>query len=134
MESIKVAGEEYEKQYFPFGGFLFIRKDMPPTKTGRLYTPPSVRESHAKWSSTGIVVRKSKFRVFEDAYEEYIWTILKRGDRIGYNTTVPFYAPSPPHYEFQGDDKEVYQTIHLKDVVGVICESEQDRISFSERF
>jgi len=134
MESVNITGKEYEKQYIPFGGFLFIAKDLASTKHGSIYIPEKVRSDHSKYTSTGVIVAKSPFKNFEDEREQYMMARLKKGDRVGFGTTVPLYSPSPPFYQFDGDDRETYITIHVKDILAVICDTHEKWIEFMERF
>ena len=134
MEAINTSGKEYERQYFPLGGFILIAKDMAASMHGKIIVPQSIRGDHSKWTSTGVVISKSLFDEFEDDREKYVFDKIKRGDRVGFGTTVPLYSPSPPFYEFEGEDKEKYVTLHVKDILCVICETEPKRIEFSERF
>lgn len=132
--SKSVTGKEYEKEYFPFGGFLFVSKDLAPKQIGKIILTEKIREDHSRFTSTGVIVSKSLFAQFEDPHETYMFQHLKRGDRVGFGTTVPLYSPSPPHYVFEGDDKERYITLHVKDVLCVICETEDKKIEYAERF
>jgi len=106
MDAVKITYEEFEKQYYPVGGFVFIKKDPEAEKGGGIWRPQSVRIEHTKWSTMGTVIRKSFFTMFEDAVEAYMHQKIEPGDRIGFSNTVPIYAPSPPYYEFEGEERE----------------------------
>jgi len=134
MNSVQISGSEYEKQYVPFGGFLLIAKDMEHQKIGSIHLTDNIRDTHSKFTTTGVVIAKSMFKRFENEYDEYIFGLIRKGDRIGYSGTVPLNSPSPPAYQFQGDDVQKYVTIHMRDVLGWICETEEKKIELAERF
>ena len=134
MEAKTVTGTEYEEQYIPLGGFLFIKKDMAPTSSGKIIIAETIREDHSKFTSMGVIISKSPFGMFDEIHDEYVFTHLSVGDRIGYSATVPLYAPSPPFYTFEGDDKEAYITIHMRDVLCVLCDTPEKKAEFLSRF
>lgn len=135
MEDRKVTGAEYEKQYIPLGGFVLIRKDMVPEKTsGGIIIAEKTRDDHSKYTSTGVIVKLSPYKNFEEDHDYYVRKHLKEGDRVGYSGTVPLWSPSPPFYKFEGDDKEVYLTIHMRDILCAICENEEKAQEFYSRF
>lgn len=135
MEDRKVTGAEYEKTYIPFGGFILVRKDVLPEKSsGGVIITETIREDHGKFTTTGVVVKKSLFTMFEDDLDLYIFNKIKIGDRVGFSGTVPLMSPSPPYYQFNGDDKETYVTIHIRDILCVICETEEETNDMKKRF
>jgi len=133
MDAIKITGAEYIKQYYCAPGLLLLIKDMPPEKTGTLIIPNSVRDSHANHVPTAIVAKIPIFKFFEDEYTENISGVIKEGDRIGYNPTAPFFSPSPLYYIFEPKERDLYITIHVKDYVNHINDTEEKRREFESR-
>lgn len=135
MEAIQVKNSQYERWYMPCGGFVLIAKDpMPEVTVGKILLTEKIKEDHSRFTCTGTVVAKSPFKRFEDEHEEYVFNRIKKGDRVGFGATVPLRAPSPPHYQFEDKDKDVYLTLHVKDILCVMCESEDKLIEYVERF
>ena len=135
-KSIKITGKEYERFYFPFGGFLLVAKDLETetTASGLIYKTEQVRDAHSKYATTGVVVAKSLFLVLETEYETYVFNSIQKGDRICFSGTVPVYSPSPPFYEFDTEDQEKYITLHCGDVLAVICDTNEKQVELVQRF
>lgn len=131
-ESRKIAPSQYEKEYIPLGGFILVDKDLLPKKIGSIVMADTVQSNHSKYSGTGTIVAMSPFAELEDAATQYLWSKLKVGDHIGFSATVPLASPCPPGYDFT--EEEGYITIHLKDVLAVIAETEEKKAEFIGRF
>lgn len=127
---------DYAEQYIPLGAWLLVEKDMLPEKIGSLYVPTRAKDTTVKHTSTGIIVQKSPFILFENTWEEYMYSALSVGDRIGFGATIPLLSPAPPTYNFEGDDTGGvrFVTLHVTDVIGVFCYTPEERSAFLERF
>lgn len=130
MEKVQLTSDDFVLQYVPGPGFLLIQKDNIGEKHGSLFVPRSALQKQAKWSSTGKIVARSPFRCNED-YDDYLMSVYRVGDRVGFSSTVPHMAPAPPYYEFVNEDNSV--VIHCADIIGIVCDTPDKYHQFLQR-
>jgi len=124
----------YKKMFIPLGGWLFVEKDTVEEKmSSGLYRPLSSMGQKLKYCMTGKIISKSPFPPNETEWHREYWEILKIGDKVGFNGTVPMLSPMPPHIEEQIKNDGRFICFHIADVLGVICETEIEQIEFMSR-
>ena len=135
IEQTIITSPQYWKQYVPGPGFLLIDKDPSPDKSGGIYIPPTAKNLATKYSATGVIRAVSPFKANDD-HDQYLSAIYREGDRVGFSATVPITSPVPPTYKFENPNREQDRSviIHVADVIGVLCETEEQKKEFLDRF
>ena len=134
--SEKKTENQFRHDYIPCGAWILVEKDSPPKQVGKILIPDRVREKTTNWTSTGLIVSKSPWKKLQDEWEDYVYPLYRVGDRIGFSATVPLMAPMPPCYIFEKEktDDARYITLHITDVLCILCETEEKRAEFLGRF
>jgi len=129
--------DEYVKEYFPMGAWALIEKDTLSEKTkGGLLLPQTAISKSVKRISTGTILQLSEFMKFETDWDRYIHSILKVGMTVGFSTDVPHFSPMPPNCEIEGqvDGDTGLITMHISDILCVICDTSKKRAEYRKSF
>jgi len=113
---------------------VLLEKEQIDEKQGSLHVPEGVRDNMKKFSATAIIRGLSPF-VCNDDHDNYLGLIYQVGDRVGVNPTTPMLSPAPPQWTFRNEDGSQDGTcmVHIADIIGVICENEEERKDFNQR-
>jgi len=127
---------KYIEGYIPFGAWVLVEKDMTSSQVGRVHVPQSYKTANIRVATTGVIIAKSPITKFETEQDEYISSVLKVGDWIGFSNQTPHISPAPPNYELERQDENDmrFVTLHISDIICVLCKSADIKKEFLGRF
>lgn|SRR3990167_198242 len=134
-ERKNITTKEYQKTVIPGPGLILIEKDGISEFYGELILTKKTIQQTLQHAATAIIVLISPFRC-ESEHDNYLCSIYRPGDRIGVNSTTPVLAPAPPYWRFQNKDgsEDGSYMLHVADILGVICETQEQIAEFHSRF
>ena len=129
-----ITSKEYQKTVIPAAGLVLIEKDGISEHYGDILLTKATVQRTLQHAATGIIAAISPFRA-ESEQDNYLCSIYKVGDRVGVNSTTPLIAPAPPYWYFKNNDdtQDGHYLIHIADLLGVICETDEEKQEFLKR-
>jgi len=130
---VKITEQEYIERNIPVGPWLTILKDYEIVEKvegsehlrvseGGIYYA-NERTNHLNFSSTGVILKKSPFEIFETPEEKAMFDLLKEGDRVGFSISAPFASPCVPYWHLEGEhlDEDKYLMLYVCDIRSVLA-------------
>jgi hypothetical protein len=86
-------------------------------------------------AATATIIQISPFKC-ESEHDNYLCSIYRVGDQVGVNASTPLISPAPPYWRFENEDgsDDGHYLIHVADLLGVICDTEEKKRDFLRRF
>src|SRR3990167_9680664 len=130
----KLTSKEFRKGYIPTKGLILIARDKIPEKVGSIIMTTSTQKSEQRYAWTGVIVGLNDFFP-EDKNEQYVYSILFNGLRIGFGNMTPKFAPCPPNTILDNPDGpyDDSYTLHCHDIMCLLPESEEQKKEILKR-
>ena len=129
-----VTSAEYARTVIPGPGLVLIEKDGISENYGELILTKNTVKQTLAHAATALIVSVSPFKC-ENEHDNYLCNIYRPGDRIGVDSTTPRLSPAPPYWIFKNPDDSAdgHYFIHIADILGIICETEEQYREFLTR-